>query len=332
MKTRIALIYGGEGHEHEISLSSASTVAELLDKEKYELLPILITKGGEWTFANGGAPTYPVYYGGKSGFLSDGGIIECEAALPILHGECGEDGKIQGALETARIKFVGCKTLAGAVCSDKILTRAVADSLGIPGARWIYATKCDPLPEAVAEAERRLSYPMFVKPSGLGSSIGAGAARDRRELFRAITEARDLSRDGRILIEELVPIKYEIECAYFDDGTPLFSASGVIDTGGSFYDFSRKYSNPDGIKISHGRLSDEKIKSQAESYARSLARALDLCGMARIDFFLTEEGDLYFNEINTVPGMTKTSLYPYLCEDAGVMRDKIMERLLATLL
>lgn len=330
MKKKIALIYGGEGAEHGISLRSAEGLRSLIDEEKYELYDVLITKEGEWLISVGESrvPTYPVLFGGVSGFLTSDGILRVDAALPVLHGEWGEDGKIQGALDTAHIRYVGCGTLAGAVSSDKILTRAVADSLGIPGAKWIYTVYGDPTESIIAECERRLSYPVFVKPSGLGSSIGASAARNRRELAEALSKARSSSHDGRVLIEELIEAECEIECAYIGGAHPRFSASGVIDTKGRTYGFCEKYSPNTDIKASHGAHLDENIKALAESYARTLTRALSISDMARIDFFLTREGKLYFNEINTIPGMTSTSLYPLLCEDAGLARGEFINRLL----
>jgi len=324
---RVALIFGGEGCEHEISVRSAISLDGLIDKTRATVMPVYITRSGDWLAVSTpndtcGEPTYPVRLNGRSGFLTRGGIIEVDVALPILHGSFGEDGIIQGALEAAHIKYVGAGVLAGAVSADKITTKILAESLNIPTARWVW---CDAecADEARSLAEEKLTYPMFIKPSGSGSSYGVARVNTREEFAEAYLGAR--AHDVRVLIEECIDVDYEIECGYFSLGEPILSASGAVATCGETYDYERKYS-PKGIKATHGEKSE--LRTVVADYARELAHLIGLRHVSRIDFLVDRRGQAYFNEINTIPGMTDTSLYPLLTEDMGMARGEFINRLI----
>ena len=336
MKKRIALIYGGEGCERSISLMSARRTFSLLDNKKYDVLPIFISHTGGWYIGaydpmgklpiEGGTPTFPVMLHGNSGFLSSEKIISVDVAIPILHGNHGEDGIIQGVLEAAHIPYVGCDVLSSAICADKSYTKAVASSLSIPTARWIveYGTDSKSKLRARISAEEKFFYPMFIKPARLGSSIGARPVMCEREFDAAFLDAAKYN--AGVLIEEHIPVKYEVECAYLHkDGASLFSADGRVKTEGVAYSFKEKYV---GGKTSAGCDEKNPQKQKIEALAEKLVRALGIRDMARIDFFVTERGEVYFNEINTIPGMTERSLYPSLTEKMGLSCGEFLDVLI----
>ena len=335
MKKTVAIIYGGEGKERGVSKRSAEALFSLIDKEKYEALPIFISEVGGW-FVPGkdpfgklptaaAKPTYPVRVLGKSGFLVGEKIIEADIAIPVLHGDFGEDGVIQGALDAAHIRYIGSGTVASAVCIDKYITKLVALSLGIPTARALLF-KDESAEAALKAAEEKVGFPLFIKPTSLGSSIGASRVRTKEDFYKAYALARSY---GRVLVEELLPVKYEVECAYFCDGErEIFCPLGIIDTNGEPYDFDKKYRTEGTARVS-GTYPD--CAGEIIDYSRRLCHAIGLRHIGRIDFLVTDSGGVYFNEINTIPGMTETSLYPRLTEGA-VGRDFINALLDAVLL
>ena len=320
MKKNIALIYGGEGKEKGVSKRSAETLFSLIDKDKYEVLPIFISECGGWFISRrdpfgkmptaGASPTYPVRLLGKSGFLSGKEIIEVDLAIPILHGDFGEDGTVQGALDCAHIRYIGSGTVASAVCVDKYLTKLTALSLGIPCAKGILLDG-EERDEALYIAEAEIGYPMFIKPTSLGSSIGAMRVDTREDFYKAYARAKCY---GRVLVEELLPIKYEIECAYFSDGErEVFNPCGMISTMGETYDFDKKYHAKDTARVLDAPPECHDVITDA---AKRLSHAIGLRHIGRVDFIVTTSGKVYFNEINTIPGTTKTSLYPELVKGA----------------
>ena len=260
-------------------------------------------------------PTYPVRISEKSGFILNGEILEVAAAIPLLHGDFGEDGKIQGALSTAHIPFVGCECFSGAVASDKIYSKIIAEHLSVPTVKWVLADKESTYPEAKKEAEESIGYPMFIKPPTLGSSIGAHKVSCEKEFKDAFLDAKS-SGDGRVLIEKYVDTVCEIECAVFYDKKMLFAPYGRICTDGAVYDYLGKYENRSSPTVIHGKGVNPKEEKIIE-YSKRIAEFLMLRHLSRIDFFLSSDGEIYFNEINTFPGMTSTSLYPLITEDMG---------------
>lgn len=325
MKKTIALIYGGEGREHNISVLSAKNLIGMIDRDTYDVLSVYITERGEWFIENGSrkTPTFPVFLEGKSGFILNGKIKECSLALPILHGELGEDGTIAGLLRSAHIKAVGCPTLPSAVTSDKITAKFIANSLDIPTARWVF-TDCESYDSALKKAESTISYPMFIKPSSLGSSIGISRVRERNEFKEAYEKAALLC--DRILIEEEIRMERELECAYlFANGKHLY-AVGEIRLGGEFYDFEKKYEKETETSAFSG---DASVGKRITEYSDKLREAIGIRGLSRFDFFLTEGGEIYFNEINALPGMTGTSLYPTLTEKMGLGKGEFINILIS---
>ncbi len=363
----VALIFGGRGYEREVSVLGAENLFSLIPEEKYERIPIFIDAAGRFLMpeadatpaemASGKAQMrecYPAYISGRGGLSFDSGFIPIDAAFPLLHGDFGEDGVVQGALECARIAYVGCDVVGSAVARDKMLVKAIAESLGIPTARGVLCPRGE-VSSAIRESERLFGYPVFVKPTRLGSSIGAGAARNRRELYSELGKA--LSLGTRAVIEEYVDIEKELECAYFAvKGKELFTNLGEIRADG-FYDYEKKYGKaslrrevPSGheaegerdcsclysfagsstaiaepslggslsASVSEFAAVSADVERLAREYARRLVRALSLRDLSRIDFFLAKDGRLYFNEINTMPGCTETSLYMRLVARCGI--------------
>ena len=326
MKKTVALIYGGEGEERHISKRSAAAIYPHISRDEYDVVPVYISPGGAWyiseqnPFGNSptanARPTYPVKLHGTSGMLTEGRIMKIDCAIPLLHGELGEDGVITGALRACGIPFVGEGVGSSALCADKIYTRLVADSLGIRGADWLWDMGCERecILRAKKRAEQKLGYPMFIKPATLGSSIGASPILKEEDFIPAYISA---ARGGRrVLIERLVDIDLEVECALiFVGGERRLSASGIVRSERKFYSYERKYGGR-GPKISHG-VAKTDLLLKIEDMARTLSEAINLRSMARLDFFVDVSGNIYFNEINTVPGMTESSLYPRLTEDMG---------------
>ena len=327
-KKRIALIYGGAGKEHAVSILGAENFMRLLREcGDFEILPVFIDKTGDWYIKKRGKyiPTHPVRMKGGGGFLFGRHFLAVDCAVPMLHGDFGEDGRVQGALDCAKIPYVGSGVLGGAVSSDKIYTKIIAESLGIPTVPYM-ASQTPNAKEARAAAEEKIAYPMFIKPSGLGSSIGAAEVRVAEEFERAYLDAFSLG-GGRVLIERLVYPKREIECACLIEGDSItVSHPGEIEID-RFYSYGEKYSSSSSANLClHSDISPE-LKERLSEYCRLLCRGLSIHDLCRIDFFLSGE-EIYLNEVNTMPGFTESSLYPRLMKESGVGEVELVLRLI----
>lgn len=318
-RKRVALIYGGSGHEHDVSVMSAKYVRSLIDTEGYELLDVFIDRDGKW-YLNSDGPRVELTLGRGRLLTPELSVVTADVALPLLHGDEGEDGCIAGVLRALGIRFVGCDVTAGAVCYDKALTKLIAERLGIPTAPWILKIEPDPenpnLRDAACTAEK-IGYPMFIKPSGLGSSIGAHAVMTPDRFDAAYADAC-IKGNGRVLIEEYIGDKREIECAFFSAmGRRMIAPPGEVVCHGP-YTYEEKYT-----KASHSTVKaciedlPAALSKLAVRYSEMLSDALGLRHLSRIDFFLTDKG-LLLNEINTMPGFTSGSLYPLMMEAAGI--------------
>ncbi len=335
MKNKVAIIYGGRGDEHDISRLSADFVLRSVDREKFDPIPILITRSGDWlitdgiTDGDGGISCYPARFSGGSGLMTPTELLPVLCAFPVLHGSFGEDGVVQGALECAGIKYVGCKPLGGALCADKAATKTVAESLGIPTAEWVLGTDL-PSDDYIAAVKRRaellFGYPMFIKPSGGGSSIGISKIYRESEFEKAYKSA---ARYGnRIIIEEALDVDLELECAIFiDKSKHLFTKVGSVSNFGDFYDYDKKYKYDSVTASEYSRLEADR-ESAISEFSRSLAKSLDLRQLSRVDFFLTKRGQIIFNEINTMPGFTERSLFPRLISKLGFSPTELITELI----
>ena len=325
MKKKIALIYGGAGAEHAVSLMGHEHIWRKLNREKYEPYNIFINGSGAWYIQDNEreTETFPVRLGGRSGFISDGKILDCDCAFPLLHGDMGEDGCVQGALECAGIPYVGENVQTGSLCIDKSYTKAVAERLGIPTARWLsFRGRTD-----IALAERMcssyLGYPMFIKPTRLGSSVGASAVFRPSDFTNAFLNA--MEQDGSVIVEELVIDKRELELAYLCRfGERIITAPAEVVCHGT-YGYAEKYSGVTETLTVADLPSD--INNTLHEYSEKLITELDLRSISRIDFFLSQ-GKIFFNEINTMPGFTEESLYLKMLEGYGISASEVIDTLI----
>ncbi len=335
MKNNIAIIYGGKGAEHEISLLSAEFVLLHIDREKFKPVPVLITKDGDWLITDKirddgvGTPCYPARLSGGSGLMTAAKLLPIFCALPILHGNYGEDGIVQGALECAGIRFAGCKTFSGALCADKAVTKTVAESLGIPTAQFVLGTK-EPDEKYISNIKKRaellFGYPMFIKPSGGGSSVGASRVICDSDFDLAYKSAAKYGE--RVIVEEAVDVNLELECAVFaDKSQEIFTKIGSVSANGRFYDYDSKYKD-NTARVSTSSYIDQDAQTAICEFSKSLVSALDIKQLSRIDFFLSKRGEIIFNEINTLPGLTEKSLYPRLMSECGISHEELITKLI----
>ena len=331
-KKRVAVIFGGISPEHDVSIEGAEFFVKALTGSEYVPIPVYITRSGAWyiysprsspvNIANGGAvgvSTYPVRLGCKSGFMLFGKILPVFAAVPLLHGEGGEDGVVQGVLKSAGIDYVGADTVASSLAFNKAYTKTIAEALGIPTVPWIYLNRridAGVLDELVDKVEGELSYPVFVKPATLGSSFGCAAVYSKEELPGAVKAAGRLS-DNKVIVERMLEAPRELEVAYFEAKCEeIFTNPGEINTKDGFYSFAEKYSRSSKASVSEAAPLDDADTELILGYSKSLVRALGIRHISRIDFFMSR-GKIYFNEINTMPGMSEASLYPRLISRYG---------------
>ena len=324
-KLRVALIYGGTGHEHEVSRMGAKNLLPLFDRRRLTVYPIFIDRKGIWHSGGERGERVAPRLTGRGGVLSsDSGDIAVDVAFPLLHGDFGEDGRIQGALDTVHIPYVGCGVRAGAVCADKLLTKRIAESLGIPSVASVLVTSdCN---NVRVVCEEKIGYPMFIKPCGLGSSVGCSLVSSSCELDEAIRQAADC--DGRILVEEYLDGAREIECAY--SGTRRFGEvyahpGEVISRG--VYTYREKYSSSSHATAVARADIAPSVAELATEYSMRLTREIGISQIARIDFFL-KDGELIFNEINTMPGFTKSSLYSAMLKAHGIDTSELLTSLI----
>ena len=319
-RKQIALIYGGRGLEHSVSVAGAKNLFPLFDSERYKVIPIHISRSGKAAiaspFSDGeGAKTPISFLTGGNLLTDDGEIISVDCVFPLLHGDFGEDGSVQGLFTSLRTPFVGCDARASAVCLDKAVAKSVAESLGIPTVRWRLLTSERPCLDDFA-------YPVFIKPDCLGSSYGAGVARSPAEFDRLYAEAYALS--GRVLVEEFKSNARELECAFFEaqDERVISSAGEILCDG--FYSYDKKYAR-DGAKVSARADVSREQNERIRRYSEALCSFIGIRHLARVDFFLAD-GEIYFNEINTMPGMTETSLYLRLVSGEGISPTEAVNR------
>jgi D-alanine-D-alanine ligase len=321
-RVRVAVLLGGRSSEHEISIASGRSVLAALDPARYEAVTVEIGRDGRWelgTGANAGsvAETLPVpAAGGVPATLGDVDVV-----LPILHGPFGEDGTVQGLLELAGVPYVGAGVAASAVCMDKDLAKAVLRARGIPVTRSVTIREGDPI-------DHPFEYPVFVKPARLGSSVGISKVRAAEELEPAVATAR--RHDDKVLIEENVD-GVEVECGVLGNRSPTASLPGEIVAhgfeGADWYDFSAKYDEGGMDLIVPPRIPADVIARVQEVSVDAFV-ATECEGMARVDCFVTGEGEVLVNELNTIPGFTPTSVYAKLFEASGVPYGALLDRLI----
>ena len=355
-KTTVCVLFGGQSSEHEVSRVSATSVIKNLNQEKYDIVTIGITKAGEWLMYQG--PVEKIATGEwenghtcRAVIAPDatiGGIIRfqnddldhssaCTSAridvvFPVLHGLYGEDGTIQGLLELAKIPYVGPGVLGSSLAMDKIYAKMVFKYAQIPQADWevVFSGELDKMDQVVERVEKKFTYPCFIKPSNAGSSVGVSKAHTRKDLEAALELAA--KHDRKILIEEFINGR-EIECSVL--GNPYSklqdvaaSVLGEIVPAKEFYDYDAKYNDNNSILNIPAHLPEETAK-KIQELAVAAYKALDCSGLSRADFFVHKEtGEIFINEINTIPGFTSISMYPKLWEASGLKYSELLDRLI----
>lgn len=346
-KLSVCILFGGISPEHEVSLRSAEAVLNNIDHSKYHIFPVGITKEGDWILFGGKdysqLPTgewknHPdnrraaISHVRGQGLLSfEGDCVvreRIDVVFPVLHGENGEDGAMQGLLQMAGIPYVGPHVAASAVAMDKTLTKLVVDHAGVTQAAWFLVRRGDlaaRLEATLDSLEKRFQYPMFVKPAGTGSSVGVSKAKDRAALEKALKNAA--SFDTKVLVEEFIHGR-EIEVAVMGNDNPVASICGEIDSGVEFYDYDAKYITDTSTAYIPARISED-VQEQVREAAVKVYSAIGCQGLSRVDFFVTyEEERVVFNEINTLPGFTSISMYPKLFAASGIPYSQLIDRLL----
>lgn len=350
-KIRVGLIFGGKSGEHEVSLASAQSVARAMDQEKYDVVMIGITKEGRWLAGEdawkqlAGASSSPLLAASSnaSQAVSSKELVPradhsldqssplgaIDVAFPLVHGPFGEDGTVQGLLELADIPYVGAGVAASAVGMDKALMKAIFRAYGLPIADFmvILRSEWQAKPEdTIRRLESALGYPCFVKPANLGSSVGVTKAHNWDELTEALTNAAQYDR--KIIAERAVDAR-EIECSVLGNDDPIASLPGEVIPKREFYDYAAKYDDNAGTElIVPADLSPDKTRSVQELAIRAF-RALDCSGLARVDFLIERRTEkIFLNEINTIPGFTKVSMYPKMWEQSGLTYTALIDRLI----
>lgn len=342
-KKTIAVLFGGQSSEHDVSRISASTIISNIDTLKYYVIPIGITKLGKWLIYQGpvenikngswekyGIPAVISPDATQKGIIKLVGdrakIIPVDVVIPVLHGAWGEDGTIQGLLELAGIPYVGCGVLSSAVSMDKYYTKIIAEDLGIAQAKYVYVfeEELSEIEKILDFCEKNLGYPMFVKPANAGSSVGISKASDRQGLINAINIA--VKHDRKVIIEEAI-IGRELECAVLGDKRDIMtSCVGEIIAAAEFYDYDAKYNNNDSKTIVDTNLPEGK-KEEIQKLSEKIFKAVDGSGLARVDFFMERDTNrIIFNEINTMPGFTPISMYPMLMKNSGLELQDLIEK------
>lgn len=345
---RIAVVFGGRSGEHDVSLVSARSVMSVLRGKGTAVVPIGITREGRWLTSGdpyaqlsgpageaGSPEDYPAVTEPPSGRreLVPGAtgheFPSADIVFPVLHGPYGEDGTIQGLLELAGVPYVGCGVLASSLAMDKIACKEVLSAHGLPVTPYqaVLRSGWEAAPsQTIDRIESSLPYPVFVKPANLGSSIGVSKAADRAGLIAALNEAARYDR--RLLVELAVPSPREIECAVLGNETPEASVVGEVVPSNDFYDYAAKYIDGRSRLLIPAPLSPA-LSARVRELAVAAFMAIDGAGLARVDFLLSgETGELYINELNTMPGFTTISMYPKLWEASGLPYDELVQRLL----
>jgi D-alanine-D-alanine ligase len=348
-RLKVGVIFGGKSAEHEVSLSSAQNVMRALDKNKYEVVPIGISKEGQWLLRGdplavltGGQASLPQLL--ESGYqivddLSIGrevipgsqaaSLPEVDVIFPVLHGPFGEDGTVQGLLELADIPYVGAGVMSSAVGMDKAVMKDLFRSHDLPTPKYCVVKRAEwgRTPDWVAErVTKEIGYPCFVKPANMGSSVGVNKVHRLEELPHALSDAAQYDR--KLLIEYAVPNAREIECSVLGNDEPIASVPGEVVPGHEFYDYEAKYLDDSSVLLIPAPI-DPALTQRIRDLSIKAFLAMDGAGMARVDFLLAREtGELYLSEVNTIPGFTRISMYPKLWEASGVSYRELIDRLI----
>lgn len=342
-KLRVGILFGGKSAEHEVSLQSARNVANALDTNKYETVLVGINKAGQW-LAPGVSERYLALASNKptkvpeksrevvmlapagEGILTrDSGVVEgkIDVVFPVLHGPFGEDGTVQGLLKLADLPFVGAGVLGSTVGMDKDVMKRLLRDAEIPTARFVAIRSHEKW--HFADIKKKLGLPLFIKPANLGSSIGISKVQSEKEFKEALKEAFQF--DTKVLVEEYIKGR-EIECAVLGNENPIASVPGELILKSDYYSFEAKYLDPDAMVPQIPADVPKDVTKKIQEMAIAAFKALCCEGMGRVDFFLTKDGGIFVNEINTIPGFTNISMYPKMWEASGLPHAKLIDKLI----
>ena len=349
-KIRVGIIFGGRSGEHEVSFCSASSIIKAINKDKYAVVPIGITKGGRWIspqdselalqsgkiegkntviLLNDSFSKSLVCIDNNQKLDKSSALEKLDVIFPVLHGPYGEDGTVQGLLELANIPYVGAGVAASAISMDKDFMRMVFQQKGLPILKWMTIKRKEwqeNKEKILSLVQNGFEYPLFVKPANLGSSVGITKVHKKEELEKAIDLAS--SYDRKILIERGLEEVREIECGVLGNDEPRASVVGEVKPAGEFYDYDSKYTEEGTQLIIPADLPDG-VSQEVQRIALRAFKAVDAAGMARVDFFVSKkENKIYLNEINTIPGFTSSSMYPRLWEASGISYPELIDRLI----
>jgi D-alanine-D-alanine ligase len=345
-KLKIGVVFGGRSAEHEVSLVSAASVIHALDKTKYDIVPIGITKDGRWLSAVNAIQLLKEHAPieqlpehvllpdpRKQSLVNISGAFpqnaqKIDVIFPVIHGTGGEDGTIQGLFELADIPYVGAGVLGSAVGMDKVIAKQLLEHAGIPvapGVSFLYSEFSQHFKQIIVSIEKKLRYPCFVKPPNQGSSVGISKAHNRKELIAAIHCAGEYDR--KVLVEKAVKHPREIELSVMGNDEPVVSLPGEIVPSNEFYDYDAKYVDGKSSAFIPAKLPKPLIKKLQACAVKAYA-VLDCSGMARVDFLVQKNGTIFLNEINTIPGFTSISMYPKMWEASGVSYSELLDRLI----
>ncbi|MEY8321071.1 D-alanine--D-alanine ligase family protein [Lachnospiraceae bacterium 46-61] len=344
-KKNVVVIFGGQSTEHEVSLNSASMIISNMNEEKYYIIPIGITREGQWLIYDG--PVEHIKTGewekyGTPAIISPDATqksilkiigekikkIPVDVIFPVLHGKWGEDGTIQGLFEMAQIPYVGDGVLSSCISMDKVFTKMVAKTANIEQAKylWFYTYELEHCENLLNQIEKELQYPCFIKPANTGSSVGITKAHDREELKRALYYAAKF--DTKVIAEEFIDGR-EIECSVLGNENPIASGVGEIFSASEFYDYDAKYNNAESKTVVPAEL-EKEITDKIREIAIKIFKAVEGTGLARVDFLIQKNTNrIIFNELNTMPGFTSISMYPMLWESEGKSKELLIDELIA---
>ncbi|SFD35257.1 D-alanine--D-alanine ligase [Bacillus sp. 491mf] len=343
MKIKLGLLYGGKSAEHQVSLQTALAVSKALDQEKFEVHPIYITEQGQWVrgerLEGEVNSVQGLQLNGEENAISPVSLSSeiipmsssdkenaLDVIFPLLHGPNGEDGTVQGLLELINIPYVGNGVLASAAGMDKVVMKNIFAEAGLPQAKYVSFIRSvweKNRTEAYGKVEETLGYPCFVKPANLGSSVGINKCKDRAELENAFEEAFQFDR--KIIVEENI-VGREVEIGVLGNDEPKCSVVGEIVAKKEFYDYKSKYIDGDTAMVIPAEIKESEYKKINE-YAILAFQSLDGAGLTRADFFLTKDGDVFINEVNTMPGFTPFSMFPLLWENTGLAYPELIQEL-----
>jgi D-alanine-D-alanine ligase len=358
-KLRVGIVFGGRSGEHEISIRSATAVIEAIDRKKYEVIPIAITKEGKWLAPSAAAALLPSDARGRLtseivannsgdvailGDPSHQGLTKLtttnqqtepqvlDVVFPVLHGPYGEDGTLQGLLEMADVPYVGCGVVASACGMDKVAMKMLFAQAGLPLCKYVWFLRSQwqrDQPKVLRRVTREIGFPCFVKPANLGSSVGISKASDKASLIKAVELAAEYDR--KVIVEELVEAR-EIECAVLGNDQPEASLPGeyvVYDEAARFLDYTEKYASTGHVQFVVPAPVSKSLSTKIRRLAIQAFQSIDGAGLARVDFFLTRATkELLVNEVNTLPGLTEVSGYPKMWAASGLSFPHVLERLI----